>query len=137
MDYYEILGISVNSSDEEIKKAYYIKARENHPDKGGDESKMKEINNAYYEILNSRKFNSTTNPINQNTPDRPINKCSTCGRDTYYSLCIECWVRIKREEKKQRIHNIRSFMFCLNCNKSLYKRSPNTLFCDNKCLKNY
>lgn len=137
MDYYKILGVLENSSLEEIKKAFHKKAHENHPDKGGDESKMKEINNAYYEIVNSRKFNFTANPIHQNTPNRPIHKCSTCGRGTYYSLCLDCWIKIKREEKRKRIHNIRSFMFCLDCNKSLYNRNPRTLFCDIKCSKQY
>lgn len=137
MDYYKILGILINSSDEEVKKAYHTKAHENHPDKGGDEFKMKEINNAYYEILNSRKFNFTVNPINQNTTNRPIHKCSTCGRDTYYSLCLDCWIKVKREEKRQRIHNIHSFMFCLNCEKSLYSRKPNTIFCNIRCSKEY
>jgi curved DNA-binding protein CbpA len=137
MDYYKILGVSIYSSDEEIKKAYHVKAHENHPDKGGNESKMKEINNAYYEIVNSRKFNFKVNTIHQNTPNRPIHKCSTCGKDTHYSLCLDCWIKIKREEKRKRIHNIRSFMFCLNCNKSLYNRNPRTLFCDIKCSKQY
>lgn len=137
MDYYKILGVSINSSDEEVKKAYHIKAHENHPDKGGDESKMKEINNAYDEIVNARKFNFIIRPVPQESPNRPIYKCSTCGKDTYYSLCIECWIKIKREEKRQRVHNIRSYMFCLNCDKSLYERKPNTLFCDTSCGKEY
>lgn len=137
MDYYKILGVSINSSDEEVKKAYHAKAHENHPDKGGDESKMKEINNAYYEIVNVRKSKFIVSPTHQNAPNTPISKCKTCGKDTYYSLCLDCWIKIKREEKRKRIHNIHSFMFCLNCNKSLYNRNPKTLFCDIACSKQY
>ncbi len=136
MNDYEILGVSPNSSLEEIKKAYHEKAHKTHPDKGGDDSSFALVSNAYERIL-KRKNNFYAKRVEQNVEDRPIYKCSTCGRDTYYSLCIECWVKIKREEKKQRVHNIRSFMFCLNCNKSLYKRAPNTLFCDVKCSKQY
>jgi len=47
---YDILGVSQNASTDEIKKAYRKQAMQHHPDKGGDETKFKEISNAY-EIL--------------------------------------------------------------------------------------
>jgi|SRR3989339_1933810 len=54
-DYYETLGVSKNSSDEEIKKAFYKLAHKHHPDKaGGDEKKFKEANEAY-QILSDKK----------------------------------------------------------------------------------
>ncbi len=46
-DYYQILGISKDSSQEDVKKAYRKLAHKHHPDKGGDEGKFKEINEAY------------------------------------------------------------------------------------------
>jgi molecular chaperone DnaJ len=47
-DYYDILGVSKNASEDEIKKAYRKLAHQHHPDKkGGDEAKFKEINDAY------------------------------------------------------------------------------------------
>lgn len=49
-DYYEVLGVGKNSSDDEIKKAFRRLAVKYHPDRGGDEEKFKEINEAY-EIL--------------------------------------------------------------------------------------
>lgn len=55
-DYYNILGIQKNASDEEIKKAYKKLAIKYHPDKNKGnkiaEEKFKEINEAY-EILSS------------------------------------------------------------------------------------
>lgn len=54
-DYYKILGISRNASEEEVKKAYRRLAHKYHPDKaGGDEKKFKEINEAY-QILSNRE----------------------------------------------------------------------------------
>ena len=55
-DYYDILGISKNASDDEIKKAYRKAAVKHHPDKeGGDESKFKEVSEAYEVLKDSSK----------------------------------------------------------------------------------
>lgn len=55
-DYYKILGVSKDSSQEEIKKAYYKLAHKFHPDKGGgDEEKFKEVNEAYQILGNKDK----------------------------------------------------------------------------------
>jgi len=54
-DYYKILGVNKNSSEEEIKKAYRKLAHQHHPDKKtGDEAKFKEINEAY-QVLSDKK----------------------------------------------------------------------------------
>jgi molecular chaperone DnaJ len=55
-DYYSILGIQKNASDEEVKKAYRTLAHKHHPDKaGGNEAKFKEINEAYQVLSDKNK----------------------------------------------------------------------------------
>ncbi len=54
-DYYKILGINKGASEEEIKKAFHGLAHKYHPDKGGDEKKFKEINEAYQVLSNKEK----------------------------------------------------------------------------------
>lgn len=45
--WWEVLGISINSTGEEIKTAYRAKAMQHHPDRGGDRAKFIEVTEAY------------------------------------------------------------------------------------------
>lgn len=52
---YDILGVKESATQDEIKKAYRSLAMKYHPDKNnGDDTKFKEINNAY-DILSDKK----------------------------------------------------------------------------------
>jgi DnaJ-class molecular chaperone len=53
---HEILGVGPSASEEEIKKAYKKLAMKHHPDRGGDETKFKEIKEAY-ELLTNKNQN--------------------------------------------------------------------------------
>ncbi len=53
-NYYEQLGVDKKADKETIKKAFYKLAAKHHPDKGGDEAKFKEVNEAY-QILSDEK----------------------------------------------------------------------------------
>ena len=55
MNYYEVLGVPKSASQDEIKKAFHKLAHKYHPDKGGDEKKFKEINEAYQVLSDKQK----------------------------------------------------------------------------------
>lgn len=55
-DYYKILGVDKNASQDEIKKAFRKLAHEHHPDKqGGNDAKFKEANEAYSVLGDEKK----------------------------------------------------------------------------------
>ena len=54
-NYYDILGVSEDASNEQIKKAFKDIAKKEHPDRGGNEARFKEANEAYDTLKNSQK----------------------------------------------------------------------------------
>lgn len=62
MDYYSILGVNKNASQEEIRKAYKKKSMQHHPDRGGDEAEFKKVNEAYQTLGDAEKRRMYDNP---------------------------------------------------------------------------
>lgn len=63
MNPFQVLDISENASDDEIKSAYRKLSKIHHPDVGGDPEKFKELNEAYVNLTNkSRKIYIENNP---------------------------------------------------------------------------
>jgi curved DNA-binding protein len=55
MDYYELLGVDKDASQEQLKKAYKKQSMQHHPDRGGDEERFKKVNAAYATLKDPQK----------------------------------------------------------------------------------
>lgn len=80
MNPYTILEVSPQASDEEIKKQFRKLAQQNHPDRGGNEEKFKQINLAYSILsdpVRRKHFDSTGEyNINQDIRQQVLNNLS-------------------------------------------------------------
>lgn len=54
-DLYEILGVDRDATADDIKKAYRRRARELHPDTGGDEEAFKQVQHAYQVLSDGQR----------------------------------------------------------------------------------
>jgi len=91
-DLYKLLGISKESSDEVIKKAYKKLASEHHPDKGGDPELMQLLNEAKETLSDPDKrakynedFENYKNTDLDLEKDNPINGFLSSGNTRPYS----------------------------------------------------
>lgn len=71
MDYYSTLGLKRGASDADIKKAYRSMAMKHHPDRGGDETKFKEISAAYDTLSDPQKKQMVDQGVDPNAQPAP------------------------------------------------------------------
>ncbi|MGD0816224.1 MAG: J domain-containing protein [Verrucomicrobiota bacterium] len=74
-DYYQILGVEPDSDLNTIKKAYWKRAMECHPDRGGTHEQMLQINEAF-QILSNPSARSHYDAIRTNTASQQTRETS-------------------------------------------------------------
>lgn len=128
-DYYNILGVSKDASNIEIKKAYLKLAKTHHPDKGGDKEKFQKINEAYETLSNSEKRNIYDNPTqsdffnNFNFHNHFFKTQNITRKNDYHYVCKvslkDIFFGITKKLKVQRTR------ICRSCKKSCSTCSGN------------
>jgi DnaJ-class molecular chaperone len=93
-DYYKILGVAPDCSQEDIKKAYRKLARGSHPDTCGekDSSKFREVQEAYDAIGSADKRQAYDNSLNEDQRHvyyRPMFATWNNERGPFYPASIE------------------------------------------------
>lgn len=96
MNPYQVLGISENASDEEIKKAYRSLAKKYHPDANINNpnqeeytEKFKQVQQAYKMIMDMKKNgNSYTNHSYQYQGDTSFNRLQECLQTGRYQEAL-------------------------------------------------
>jgi curved DNA-binding protein len=85
MDYYNVLGISRDASQDDIKAAYRKLAMKHHPDRGGDPKKFQEIQEAYATLgdENKRRDHDNPNPFGHGGQGHPFGQGNPFGEDVF------------------------------------------------------
>ncbi len=128
-DYYRILGVSPNSSKEEIRKAYRTLAAKYHPDKHQGnplqelaEEKFKEINEAYHAIMGDESYyyeekvskrSSTTEKeeISKNAKDLLYNGIKFFNQGNY-KKAIRAFEEALKYSKAASLYNLLGLAYC-------------------------
>ena len=91
MNYYEILGVSVNASQEEIKKAFRENAKKYHPDinkEASADDMFKKIKNAY-DVLSNKSaratYDRTLDSVGSKTETKNTNTGKPRGWNLFFS----------------------------------------------------
>lgn len=105
-DPFEVLGVSRNATDDEIKAAYRQLAKKYHPDNYTDspladlaEEKMKEVNDAYDSIMNMRKNGGSSSSYGN--PGSAYNSNSGSGYSQYAN--VRTMIQQNRLDEAERI----------------------------------
>jgi len=117
-DLYETLGVDKGATQAEIKKSYWKKAMDNHPDKGGNQTLFTEISQAYAIISDpiKREYYDKHGKGPEDNSDKIINSLvklfyeaveSLSKNNQYrYEDIINLMVKSINAEKMKRAHDI-------------------------------
>jgi DnaJ-class molecular chaperone len=127
MTHYDILGLSLTSTKEEIKKAYKQLALVHHPDRGGDEERFKKIGEAYETLVDDMKRQQYDLSLKSNSGSFPFE---------LMNLFAKTFIKPTAQRKPVDLHNSLSISFeesILGCVKSITLCYQKDCTCVNYC----
>ena len=94
-DYYGVLGVDKEASQVEIERQYKRAASKHHPDRGGNEERMKSLNEAYGVLKDTTRRSSYDATRRKPTPARhgftPVT--TPTARDVgVFGHCLSAWL---------------------------------------------
>lgn len=97
-NYYEVLGVNIDSSSLEIKKAYYGLAKKYHPDASGGEmtEKFRKINEAYATLIDPERKESYDKQVLPGIKQEPND--DTTGFDPNNSQYHRFWKKTHKDD---------------------------------------
>lgn len=102
-DYYKLLGIAYNASTEEVKRAYYEKAKRYHPDinhEEGAEQVFKLLNEAYQTLIHPQKRKKYDFRLHYGSMVE-FTRTASQNQDVKRSARYEAYIRKQKEEAKE------------------------------------
>ncbi len=140
MNPYSVLNINKTASKDDIKAAYRNLAKLNHPDKGGNEDKFKEINEAYQILMDDSKRNlfDKTGSVNPQQQQHHGNPFSGFPEDIFSQFMNFGFSRNPRNSTRKRedliqLININMDQAFFGCTKTLKITRPESCQCAIKC----
>lgn len=106
--YFEVLGVSEDSCDSDVKKAWRSKVREHHPDRGGDPEMFDLVQRAYRELSTeqgrrSYSFRCRTSPTGSaGSAGSAGQGSSSRGFDSDFARAYETVAREARRQEQMR-----------------------------------
>ncbi len=68
--HYDVLGVDVTATPEEVRTAYRLAARDHHPDAGGDAGRMQEVNAAWHVLGDPVRRAAYDRDLGRGAPER-------------------------------------------------------------------
>jgi len=105
-DYYQTLGVQRNATDDEIKRAYRKAAMKHHPDRGGDQVKFQEIQEAYATLGDPQKRQQYDNPhphVRINVNGNPFHGGAPFDFDSIFEMFGARMHPRQQQQRNQRI----------------------------------
>ena len=124
-NFYEILGVNIDSSSLEIKKAYYNLAKQYHPDASGGamNDKFREINEAYATLIDPERKETYDKRVLPNLHRSENTDHSTAfdPKDTQYH---KFWEKTHKKEFESEYEQKRKEYLLKHRDKILEKETP-------------